>query len=131
MAFTDAEMARVQDEFISLSVTEQETIGTIGDFRRETGYLLDPHTAVGVHAALACTAKGETPVCLATAHPAKFGEAVQKATGIAPTLSRSPDGDRKAADPLRGPGCGRRGDQGVYRRKGPLNRVDRLQTEKY
>jgi threonine synthase len=84
MAFTDAEMARVRDEFISLSVTEQETIGTIGNFRRETGYLLDPHTAVGVHAALACTAKGETPVCLATAHPAKFGEAVQKATGIAP-----------------------------------------------
>jgi threonine synthase len=84
MAFTDAEMARVRDEFISRSVTEQETLGTIGNFRRETGYLLDPHTAVGVHAALACTAKGETPVCLATAHPAKFGEAVEKATGIAP-----------------------------------------------
>ncbi|HEX2767859.1 MAG TPA: threonine synthase [Geobacteraceae bacterium] len=84
MAFTDAEMARVRNEFISLSVTEQETLGTIGNFRRETGYLLDPHTAVGVHAALACIAKGETPVCLATAHPAKFGEAVQKATGIAP-----------------------------------------------
>lgn len=84
MAFTDAEMARVRDEFISRSVTEQETLGTIGNFRRETGYLLDPHTAVGVHAALVCTGKGETPVCLATAHPAKFGEAVEKATGIAP-----------------------------------------------
>jgi threonine synthase len=84
MAFTDAEIARVRDEFISRSVTEQETLGTIGNFRRETGYLLDPHTAVGVHAALVCTGKGETPVCLATAHPAKFGEAVEKATGIAP-----------------------------------------------
>jgi len=84
MAFTEAEMARVRDEFISRSVTEEETLGTIGRFRRETGYLLDPHTAVGVHAALKCTARGETPVCLATAHPAKFGEAVQKATGIAP-----------------------------------------------
>ena len=29
-------------------------------------------------------ARGETPVCLATAHPAKFGEAVEAATGIAP-----------------------------------------------
>ena len=84
MEFTDAEMARVRDEFISRTVTEQETLATIADFREKTGYLLDPHTAVGVHAALECVGKGETPVCLATAHPAKFGEAVEKATGIAP-----------------------------------------------
>jgi len=84
MEFTDAEMARVRDEFISRTVTEGETLATIADFREKTGYLLDPHTAVGVHAALECVGKGETPVCLATAHPAKFGEAVEKATGIAP-----------------------------------------------
>jgi threonine synthase len=84
MTFTDAEMARVKDEFISTSVTEQQTLATIADFREKTGYLLDPHTAVGVCAALQCTGKEETPVCLATAHPAKFGEAVEKATGIAP-----------------------------------------------
>jgi threonine synthase len=84
MEFTEAEMARVRDEFISRTVTEQETLATIADFREKTGYLLDPHTAVGVHAALECIGKGETPVCLATAHPAKFGEAVEKATGIAP-----------------------------------------------
>ncbi len=84
MTFTDAEMARVQGDFFSRTVTEEETIATIAGFRRETGYLLDPHTAVGVKAALACCAKGATPVCLATAHPAKFGEAVEKATGIAP-----------------------------------------------
>ncbi len=84
MEFTEAEMARVRDEFISRTVTEAETLATIADFREKTGYLLDPHTAVGVHAALECIGKGETPVCLATAHPAKFGEAVEKATGIAP-----------------------------------------------
>jgi len=84
MAFTEAEMARVREEFISCSVTEEETLATIADFREKTGYLLDPHTAVGVHAALQCIGKGETPVCLATAHPAKFGEAVEKATGFAP-----------------------------------------------
>lgn len=84
MSFTDAELARVRDDFISRTVTEDETLATIAGFRRETGYLLDPHTAVGVSAALACCGKGATPVCLATAHPAKFGEAVRKATGIAP-----------------------------------------------
>ena len=84
MMFTEAEMARVREEFTSRSVTEQETMETIADFREKTGYLLDPHTAVGVHAALKCVGKGETPVCLATAHPAKFGEAVEKATGFAP-----------------------------------------------
>ncbi len=84
MTFTDSEMARVRGDFFSRTVTEEETIATIAGFRQETGYLLDPHTAVGVKAALACCVKGTTPVCLATAHPAKFGEAVQKATGIAP-----------------------------------------------
>lgn len=84
MEFSTAEMARVQDIFISRSVNEAETLETIAQFHRETGYLLDPHTAVGVKAARECVHGGATPVCLATAHPAKFGEAVQKATGIAP-----------------------------------------------
>ncbi len=82
--FTAAEMGRVRREFISRSVTEDETLATIASFREKTGYLLDPHTAVGVKAALECVQPDETPVCLATAHPAKFGEAVEKATGIAP-----------------------------------------------
>jgi threonine synthase len=84
LEFSDAEMARVKGEFISRSVTEEETLETIARFHRESGYLLDPHTAVGVRAALECCGAGTTPVCLATAHPAKFGEAVRKATGIAP-----------------------------------------------
>lgn len=84
MEFTDAELARVRAEFGSRSVDRERTIATIAAFRKETGYLLDPHTAVGVRAAQECTTPGETPVCLATAHPAKFGEAVEAATGIAP-----------------------------------------------
>lgn len=84
MSFTGAEMAQVRDDFISRSVTEEETLATIASFCRETGYLLDPHTAVGVKAALACGDKDASLICLATAHPAKFGEAVQKATGVAP-----------------------------------------------
>ncbi len=82
--FTPQELARVREEFSSRSVNQEDTLAIIASFREKTGYLLDPHTAVGVKAALECTGRDETPVCLATAHPAKFGEAVERATGIAP-----------------------------------------------
>ena len=53
----------------------------------ETGYILDPHSAVGVSAALEIKKSGRGPViALATAHPAKFPDAVGKATGIHPAL---------------------------------------------
>ena len=84
MDFTAAELARVRSDFSSRSVNRAETIETIAAFHRQTGYLLDPHTAVGVRAAQESLGTGETPVCLATAHPAKFGDAVESATGIAP-----------------------------------------------
>ena len=67
-------------DFASYSVSEEETIATIRQCSQEHDYLLDPHTAIGVRAAQEL--KEDRPVvCLATAHPAKFGEAVQKATG--------------------------------------------------
>jgi threonine synthase len=68
------------NDFASHSVSEEETIATIRNCYEEHQYLLDPHTAIGVRAAQEL--KGDRPVvCLATAHPAKFGEAVRKATG--------------------------------------------------
>jgi threonine synthase len=52
-----------------------------------TGELLDPHTAIGLHAARACGLPGDVPiVTLATAHPAKFRDAVERATGQRPGL---------------------------------------------
>jgi threonine synthase len=45
------------------------------------GYLLDPHSAVGVHVAQAFLDPEEPMICLATAHPAKFAEAIRQATG--------------------------------------------------
>ncbi len=52
---------------------------------RDTGYLADPHTAIGVHAARAHT--GASPmVTLSTAHPAKFPDATREATGLTPAL---------------------------------------------
>ncbi|WP_456386171.1 threonine synthase [Desulfolithobacter sp.] len=76
---------QVARDFVSRRVSEEETIETIADVHREQGYLLDPHTAVGVRAARELG--GERPVvCLATAHPAKFGDAVKKAIGTEPEL---------------------------------------------
>ena len=53
----------------------------------ETGALIDPHTAIGLAAARDADLPAEVPVVtLATAHPAKFPEAVEAATGIRPAL---------------------------------------------
>jgi threonine synthase len=84
--FSSAEMERVRADFCSSSVDQSGTLETIGDFFRETGYLLDPHTAVGVRAALKLLPIDTARVCLATAHPAKFGEVVEKAIGSPPPI---------------------------------------------
>ncbi len=65
---------------------QTRTLETIDSFYRETGYLLDPHTAVGVCAARELLPADVARVCLATAHPAKFGEVVMQATGSQPPL---------------------------------------------
>ncbi|MBI2354441.1 MAG: threonine synthase [Deltaproteobacteria bacterium] len=81
IAFSAAEMEQVRRDFCSQTVDQAQTIETIGKFHKETGYLLDPHTAVGVRAALELLPADAARVCLATAHPAKFGEAVERAIG--------------------------------------------------
>ena len=86
IVFSDEEIRQVQSEFLTCSVDESRTLDTIASFSKETGYILDPHTAVGVRAALECVKDGSDVVCLATAHPAKFGEAVEKGIGFPPPL---------------------------------------------
>ena len=84
LPFDAAQRARVADDFLALTVDTDQTVATIRDFHAATGYTLDPHTAVGVRAAKEL-AGGEVPVvCLATAHPAKFADAVLQATGKNP-----------------------------------------------
>lgn len=87
--FDAAAQARIRADFASQSASEAETLATIRDFYQATGYVLDPHTAVGVHAGLACRRSGVPLVCLATAHPAKFGEAVKRAIGRDPEMPAS------------------------------------------
>ncbi len=76
----------VSNDFISHSVNEQQTIETIKAFHQEHQYLLDPHTAIGVRASQNSDVADRPVVCLATAHPAKFGAAVTQAIGREPAL---------------------------------------------
>ncbi len=72
---------QISRDFLTSAVSEEETLAIIRDFKEKHGYLIDPHTAVGVKAAQE-KSNGPIPVvCLATAHPAKFGDAVKEATG--------------------------------------------------
>jgi len=89
LSFGPEAVARVQRDFVSKSVSEGETIATIAEVYEKTGYLLDPHSAVGVNAAMACRRPGVPVVCLATAHPAKFQAAVERAIGRPPELPPS------------------------------------------
>ena len=66
--------------------SDADTIATIADVHREHGVLIDPHTAVGLAATAACAEPDEPVVTLATAHPAKFVDAVAQATGQRPAL---------------------------------------------
>ncbi len=63
------------------TATTDQTLAAIRDFHSRYDYLIDPHTAVGVHVAAAFQRSTEPMICLATAHPAKFGQAILDATG--------------------------------------------------
>jgi len=75
--------------FLAGRIDDAETIAVMTDIYRRTGMLVDPHTAVGLGVADRLSAAGELDgslVTLATAHPAKFPDAVEQATGIRPPL---------------------------------------------
>lgn len=63
-----------------------ETLAVMKRIYGESGMLVDPHTAVGIASAAACAEPGIPTITLATAHPAKFPDAVKKATGVHPAL---------------------------------------------
>ncbi len=80
-------LARAKALFESTRVSDEETLATIARIRAETGEIIDPHTAVALEAAARSTLAPATPlVALATAHPAKFPDAVEAAIGLRPAL---------------------------------------------
>jgi threonine synthase len=75
------------DRFQAARVDDTETLATIRSIHETYGVLVDPHTAVGIAAARAQRRDVDIPmVCVATAHPAKFPDAVEQATGVRPPL---------------------------------------------
>ena len=81
-------LARIRAEFDAAAMSETEIAAEIRETWTESGYLLDPHSAIGVGAARQRLARDPaTPVVvLGTAHPAKFPAAVEAACGVVPKL---------------------------------------------
>jgi threonine synthase len=83
-----SDLTAIRADFDAASVDEPAMRAEIARTYREAGYILDPHSAVGITAARnALTKDPRTPmIALGTAHPAKFPDAVMQATGIKPAL---------------------------------------------
>lgn len=84
---SEAEWQFARSNFDSASVDDETTCAVIREVHDKYRYLLDPHTAIGVRAAEICKQDNSTPVIsLATAHPAKFAEAIKRAGLETPAL---------------------------------------------
>ncbi|MEN0088255.1 MAG: threonine synthase [Pseudomonadota bacterium] len=79
-------LAAIRSEFAAGACSEDETLATIKRVQEETGYLLDPHTAVGLKVAEEAAAAQALRITLGTAHPAKFPDSVERAVNMRPAL---------------------------------------------
>jgi threonine synthase len=80
-------LAEIRSGFSADRADQDETAATIRAMRKEAGYCLDPHTAVGVAVAEKERRDPAIPmIVLSTAHPAKFPDAVEAACGLRPAL---------------------------------------------
>jgi threonine synthase len=77
MTVSEAQRVAVARDFDAGAASDDETLEQIRETYGAAGYILDPHTAIGLRVA---RGRGDV-VCLATAHPAKFNEAVREAIG--------------------------------------------------
>jgi threonine synthase len=87
LALGDGRWQAARTLFDAHRCDDAETLTAIENLHRQTGELIDPHSAIGVAAAhLAARGDSVPVVALATAHPAKFPDAVERATGRRPAL---------------------------------------------
>ncbi|MCQ4161714.1 threonine synthase [Roseomonas sp. GC11] len=88
MPVPDAAWQAATENFRGFTLSDEGTLEEIRRLYRESAYLADPHTAIGTAAALAHLPEdaGIPVIVAATAHPAKFPDAVEKATGFRPPL---------------------------------------------
>ena len=78
--------ARLGERWVGVRLDDQATLEVMRRTYEQRGLLVDPHTAVGLGAAESIRRPDEPMVVLATAHPAKFPDAVEAATGVRPAL---------------------------------------------
>jgi threonine synthase len=86
------------DLFAAGEAGTAETLAMIKKCYEQEGYILDPHTAVGVAVASRFADSTVPTICLATAHPAKFNEAIEQAIGVAahhPALDKLADAETR------------------------------------
>ena len=87
MPVPDAAWQRAREIFHPFRLDDAETLAEIRALHTRTGYLADPHTIIGIAAGAALPAGPGIPtIAMATAHPAKFPNAMRQATGITPAL---------------------------------------------
>ena len=78
-------LGKARELFTAERIDEDDTLAMMAEVLKKAGEMMDPHTAVGLAAAKASKGAGESPmITLATAHPAKFPDAFEQATGICP-----------------------------------------------
>jgi len=83
----EARWRRARQAFDGFRLDDAGTLASMREVYRATGELVDPHTAIAVAAAKQAGGDPGVPVvALATAHPAKFPDAVERATGVRPAL---------------------------------------------
>jgi threonine synthase len=86
MVETDQYSTWITPTFRAHRSTDSETLAVMKRMYNEHKMLVDPHTAIGIAAAEEFAVRGTPMITLATAHPAKFPDAVEKATGVRPGL---------------------------------------------
>ena len=78
-------LKKIKNDFLSESLSENETKKIINETYKKYGILIDPHTAVGIGVVPKILLEGNT-IVLSTAHPSKFSDTVMEVTGIKPDL---------------------------------------------
>ena len=78
-------MKRINKDFLSANMNENEVLDTIKEVYTKYAIILDPHSAIGFGALNKVNVEGNN-IILATAHPCKFPEAIDKSIGIKPAL---------------------------------------------
>ena len=87
MSVDAGKLSKLGELFSAGFLDDENTVKAIGETYRDTGELLDPHSVIGVAIGREQRNDPAIPlVSLATAHPAKFPDAVEQATGIRPAL---------------------------------------------